>query len=141
MARDPAKVAQKWSTNLSNSNQTMQDGINAVTMAPGQAAAAAQSTMRARLLAAIDSGKWAQNVAAVPLAQWKQAMLTKGLSRIADGARQAQSKMQSFLAQWLPFVSQVQQQVRAMPNATQADREARMLANARGLAQFRRSGQ
>lgn len=137
-SKDPAAVAAKWSTNLSNSTTSITNGVNAVTTAPGQAAAAAQATMRARLLAAIDSGKWAANVSSVSLQQWKTAMTQTGIPRIADGARKGQPKMQAFMQSFLPFVSQVQQQVRAMPNATQADREARMLANSRLLAGFKK---
>lgn len=135
---DPTKVANKWQTNLSNATTSITDGVNAVQVAPGQAAAAAQATMRARLLAAIDSGKWAANVSAVPLQSWKNSMITVGIPRIADGASKGKPKMQAFLASFLPYVANVQQQVRAMPNATQADREARMLQNARLLAQYKK---
>lgn len=135
---DPTKVASKWATNLSNSTTSITDGVNAVNTAPGQAAAAAQATMRSRILAAIDSGKWAAAVSAVSLQSWKNSMLTVGVPRIADGANKGKPKMQAFLQSFLPYVANVQQQVRAMPNATQADREARMLANARLLAQFRK---
>ena len=137
-AKDPAAVAAKWSTNLSNSTTSITNGVNAVNQAPGQAAANAQATLRARLLAAIDSGKWAANVSAVSLQQWKQAMLQTGIPRIADGARKGQPKMQTFMAAFLPFLSNVQRQVRAMPNATQADREARMIQNMRLISQFRK---
>ncbi len=136
-AKDPTAVSNKWSTNLTNAQQSIRDGVNAVQVAPGQAAAAAQSTMRARLLDSIDSGKWAANVSAVSLTSWNNSMLTTGLSRIADGARKGQPKMQTFMTNFLPFVSRVQAQVKSMPNATQSDREARMLANARLMATYK----
>lgn len=139
MAKDPAAVANKWKNNLSNAGQAIRDGVNAVNVAPGQQAAAAQSTMRARLLAAIDSGKWAQNVAAVSLQTWKNQMLNVGLARIADGANKGAPKMQSFMTQWLPFVAQAQAAISQMPNATSADRKARMIANFDMLSQFKKS--
>ena len=137
--KDPTAVSNKWSQNLSNSTNSIRDGVTAVTVAPGQAAAAAQATMRQRLLDAIDSGKWAAAVSNVSLASWKNSMLTTGLTRIADGARKGQPKMQTFLAQFLPFVANVQAQIKSMPNATQADRENRMLANSRLMKQFKKS--
>jgi ribose 1,5-bisphosphokinase PhnN len=94
--------------------------------------------MRAQILAAIDSGKWAQNVAAVSLASWKNSMLTTGLTNIANGARNAIPKVQSFMQSFLPYVSQVQQTVKAMPNVTQADRENRMIQNMRLMSQYKK---
>lgn len=135
--KDAATVSSKWSNNLTNAADTIRAGVNAVQQAPGVAAAAAQNTMRARILAAIDSGKWAANVSAVSLSSWKNSMLTTGLSRISDGARKGQPKMQAFLNQFLPYVARVQQEVRAMPNASDADREQRMIANKRLMQQFK----
>jgi hypothetical protein len=112
--------------------------VNAVSVAPGQQAAAAQATMRQRLLEAIDSGKWAAAVSAVSLQSWKQSMLTNGLPRIADGARKGQPKMQAFLQQFLPYVQRVQQEIKQMPNVTQADRENRMIQNMRLMSQFKK---
>jgi len=137
---DAATVASKWQQNLSNSTTSITNGVNAVTVAPGQAAAAAQAKMRANVLAAIDSGKWAANVSAVPLAAWKTAMLQTGIPRIADGAQKGKAKMQSFLTNFLPYVANVQQQVRSMPSTTLQDRLNRMVANAQLLSQYKKQG-
>lgn len=135
--KDPATVAQKWSQNLQNNVESIRAGVNAVQVAPGQAAAAQQAKMRQRILDAIDSGKWASAVSSVSLQTWKTQMINVGVPRLADGARKGQPKVQAFLTQFLPYVARVQQEVRAMPSTTQADREARMLQNMRSLAQFK----
>lgn len=132
-------VSAKWGNNLQNASQAIRDGVNAVTTAPGQAAAAQQQRMLQRITDAIQSGKWASAVSSVSLQQWQNSMLTSGLANISNGIRKGQPKMQSFLNSFLPFLSTVQQQVKAMPATTQADREARMLANMRLISSYKKT--
>jgi len=123
MAKDPAAVAQKWATNLAGATTSIQNGVNAVTVAPGQKAAQAGQLWLARVQASLD--KWQRNVSAVSLQSWQQAMINKGLPRIATGAQAAQPKMQAFMAQFLPYVEQGAATVRAMPKNSLADSKAR----------------
>jgi hypothetical protein len=98
---DPAAVATKWATNLGASTTSITAGVNAVQQAPGQSAAAQSAVWLQRLQAS--QAKWERNVSAVTLQEWKNAMLNKGLPRIATGAQQAVPKMQAFMQKWLPY--------------------------------------
>ena len=80
---------QKWSTNLNAAGTYIKNGVNAVTVAPGQAAAAAQDRMLAGVTQAVQSGKWARNVSKVSLQDWQNAMINKGIPRIAQGTQVA----------------------------------------------------
>lgn len=102
MAKDPTAVASKWATNLGNSTQSITDGINAVTVAPGQAAARQKQVWQQNTSAAAD--KWATNTAKVTLQEWQQAALQKGVGRIAAGATAAQNKQVAFYTKLLPFI-------------------------------------
>lgn len=110
MAKDPTTVAARWATNLGASTQKIQEGVAAVTTAPGQLAARQKDVWLTNLQAS--APKWARNVAAVPLADWQNAMNTKGIGRIAQGAQAAQGKMAMFLTSFLPHV---EAGVRALP--------------------------
>lgn len=135
-AKDPTAVAQKWAQNLGSATQHIQAGVDAVTVAPGQKAAAQKQLWLSQLQANAD--KWATNVSRVSLTDWQQAMRDKGIARISTGAQAAIPKMTSFLTQFLPHVENVAQTVRAMPKGGMANAEARVLAQMRGNAQFRR---
>lgn len=135
-AHDPAAVAQHWATQLSGAQSRITAGVNAVTQAPGQRAAAQKDVWVQNVAAARD--KWAAAVGRVSLQDWQTAMVQKGVPRIASGAQAAQPKMTAFLTQFLPHVEQVAAQVRQMPKGTVDQGIARAVAQIRGNHAFKR---
>jgi len=117
----------------------MQNGANAVQTAPGVAAAAHQQLMLAKVTDAINSGKWASRVQAVPLSEWKAAYINKGIPRVASGAQAAAPKMQAFLQEFLPVAAAVSAQIDSMPKNTLDDSVARSAAAIRAFAAFGKS--
>lgn len=97
-------AAQRWVAGLTNAGPKITDGINSVTVAPGQRAAAQADVWAANTAAA--KGKFAKNSAAVPLETWKAAARDKGVARIATGASAAQQKMAAVLNKLLPVLAQ-----------------------------------
>jgi hypothetical protein len=100
-AQTSAQIAANWAQRLGASSDKMTAGVNAVQVAPGQAAARQKNAWLQNTQAA--ANKWAANVAAVPLSDWQQAYISKGIPRIAQGATAAQPKMQAFMDKLLPF--------------------------------------
>lgn len=137
MALNAQQVADKWANRLSASTQEVINGVNSVTVAPGQAAAAQADLWLAKVTAS--KAKWQNNVGKVTLAEWKQKMLEVGVPRIASGATANKPKMQAFLTQFLPHVEAGAQAVKAMPKMTLEDSIQRAAAMIRHNANFRRN--
>jgi hypothetical protein len=133
----PSSNAQKWKNRLSAATPDIQAGIQAVTQAPGQAAAKQKAAWQANVVASAD--KWERNVSAVSLGQWQQAAMD-GVSRVAQGANAKVGKMEAFLTQFQPHLERVQQQLAATPRGSLEQNLGRMLQNARLNAQFKKTG-
>lgn len=131
-SQTPDQIAATWAARLASSTQKITDGVNAVTVAPGQAAARQKGVWAQNVAAAQD--KWASRVAAVPLTDWQAAMTTKGVQRVATGAQAAQPKMAAFMGQLLPYIAQ---QKAALPARGTLDQNiARSTQFITGMAKF-----
>lgn len=135
----PQQYQQKHAQNLKASLQYMTDGVNRVTEAPGVKAAAAQAKMRQNLLDAIDTGKWADRVASVPLQAWKDAMINKGVPRVAQGIDGAAPKVIAFATDLIAFENSLMGTIDSMPDVTLQDSVNRATTWITGMAEFRRS--
>lgn len=131
-SQTPDQIAAAWASRLAGSTQKVTDGVNAVTVAPGQAAARQKGVWAQNVAASQD--KWASRVAAVPLQDWQTAMTTKGVQRIATGAQAAQPKFSAFMGQLLPHIAQVKATLPARGNLDQ--NIARMTTFVQGMAKF-----
>ena len=129
-----AQITAKQIAAVSAATQAYRDGVTRVSVAPGQAAAAAQD--KYLLGVQQNAAKWARNVAGVSLQDWQNAAIQKGAARLGTGITAAQSKITAFWNRFLPFVAQVQGNVRQMPSTTFDQRVARMVANATQLHSF-----
>lgn len=135
MAQSADTIAKTWSTRLGQSTQKITDGVNSVSVAPGQAAARQKTAYINNVQASAD--KWARNVAAVSLNQWQTDMVNKGIPRIATGAQAAESKMASFFTQLLPYIDTG---LKALPaRGTFEQNLNRMTAWAQHMHNFKRS--
>lgn len=104
MALKPASEwGTKWSAGMAAATPAYTAGVNAVTVAPGQLAAA----NKAGYVAGVNSSQdlWAQRVN-VPVQDWKTAAVTKGAPRLASGATAALPKYSSAAQKLYTFYQQ-----------------------------------
>lgn len=132
----PATATAKWVQNLSAASDRMTAGANAVTKAPGAAAAAAADKWLQRVTQAKE--KFRTNVGAVSLESWKQSYINIGVPRVAQGAQAKQGKMQDFMSQFLPYLQNGVNTIDQMPSTTLEDGIARATAMIRYNAKFRK---
>lgn len=137
MAKLNAKEAQeKHANRLKGAIEDIRSGISKVTVSPTALAASKQDKMKARLNAAIDSGKWAGGLKAVSLEEWKEKITTKGLPRIATGIDGAAAKVEKFYTQLLPHIDSGVSKIKGMPDLTLEDSINRMGTFVRHMAGF-----
>ena len=133
----PDQAQAKWVQRLSSSTQAITDGVNGVTVAPGQKAAAQRQKWLTNVTAAAD--KWARNTGAVSLQTWQQYMTSVGIPRIAQGAQAKQAKYGAFAAQFFPHLEQGISKVNQMPSTTLEDNINRAVTMMRHNASFKRA--
>lgn len=102
MGVTPDQAAADWVAGLSAKTAKITANVQSVRVAPGQAAAAQRGAYLQGVQTNVD--KWARNVGAVTREQWIDAMVNKGIPRIASGASAAQSDMVAFFGKLLPYI-------------------------------------
>ena len=130
----PEQIAAQWASRLGGSSQRIADGVAAVQVAPGQAAARQKGAYAQGVQANVD--KWASRVAGVSLGDWQSAMTGKGVQRIGAGAQAAQPKFAQFMGQLLPHIASVKGSLPARGNLDQ--NIARMTQFVQGMAKFQK---
>lgn len=134
----PEEVADLWAQGLSNAQQKMQAGVSRVTQSPGLAAVAQRQKFVAKMQDPATFDKWERGLRGMSLGGWQNSMTSYGIQRAAQGATQKKSKYAAVAASLLPFVDNLRNTVKGMPSTTVADREQRMLAWSRGMAQYKK---
>lgn len=136
---DPNAGQQKWQRNLANSTDSIKAGVGAVTVAPTESAAAAADKWQAKLTAPDAKTKFVNNLKSVSLSDWQQATINVGIPRISAGAAKGASKYGSFAQKFYPFLQNVQASIKKMPSTTLEDNIARMTAQVRAAAGFKKN--
>jgi len=139
MSKLTAKEFQeKHARRLKASVEDMRKGVERVTDSPTAAAAKKQDKMRSRILESIDSGKWAAGLNRVSLDEWKDKMITKGVTRVASGIDGAAAKVESFASELLPHIDAGQNKIKSMSDVTLEDNITRMTTFIRHMSEFKR---
>jgi len=128
----PQEAAARWVQNTGGATQRYTDGVNAVTVSPGQAAARQADLWAANVAAA--KAKFAANSAKVSLDQWKTATVNKGAQRLASGVQAAQGNYEAALGKLLPYISSA---VSSLPQRGNLEANiGRMTSFVRKMAQY-----
>ena len=132
------EFAEKWNRRIKGALEDIRKGVEKLDKNPAELAIAKKEKMKARLIEAIDSGKWESGLKKVTLEEWKQKMLRKGISRIPAGADEAVDKVRDFAQQLLPHIEEGLRKIESMPDVTLEDNIRRMEEFIRHMAKFRK---
>lgn len=134
---DPAKAAQKLIDRAGAAGQDWLDGIKGQTVNPASLAVAAEAKYIARMQASIQNRTWAKRLGQVSLSDITGAAEKAGTTAYTTGISNRADKILKAFQRIIPKIQAVRDQVNAMPNTTEAQRDAKMLANAAGLRKIK----
>jgi hypothetical protein len=131
MAKTAEQAAAKWKANASAATSAYTDGVNSVTSAPGQKAAAQKAVYVANVQAKADV--WARNVN-IPLSDWQAAAAGKGATNYPVGIAAGADKQAAFMNDFLPKVQAISKSL--PPRGTIEQNIARMTQQVRETAKY-----
>jgi len=133
MIPDAQTALAKYKQRASAAAQDYVTGAQTTDKDPTQLAIAAIPRMRAQIIAAIDTGVVANGLRRSGKQGWLDGVVNKGAANYTTGVQNSDAKFLSAFGKLLTFEAQLQSRILAMPNVTDADRKARMIAWFDGL--------
>lgn len=140
MTPDALTVFNKWKSNSTNNADGYVAGVQNTDKDIVGLAIAAIPRMRANIITAIDSGRVANGLRKITTQGIKDAVAAKGKVAYVNGIDSAQTKFETAFTPLLQYIDGVKRQIAAMPNLTDADRDARMLKNVQLMRQYKSGG-
>lgn len=129
----PDKWAAKMIARATAAGSDWLAGVTNPSRDPVQAAIAANAKYKAKLLASIQSDKWAKTMAKVDSGMIATIAQAIGAGGYTNGITARTAKINKVVADLQPRVMALKATIMAMPDVTDADREARMIAAKRGM--------
>jgi hypothetical protein len=130
-------VFQKWLKNTGAAADDYVAGVQDTDKDIAQLAINAIPRMRTNILDAIDNGRVANGLRKIGTDGIKAAVAQKGKVAFTNGVAGAQVKFEGSFTPLLSYVDGVKRKIAAMPNITDADRDARMLENVKLMRQYK----
>lgn len=130
----PSAISDKWGKNLKQAVPFIQAGVDAVTVSPGEKAAAQQDKYLNRVQNAVSTGRYAAGQRSYTLTDWKTRTKDKVANRLAGGVDAAMVKRQKFDTWLVNRLNTLLPSIAGMPDLTLEDSIARMGAMIRGMA-------
>jgi hypothetical protein len=127
-----SQILQNWQQAMANPATAAKytAGINRVTVSPMEQAASSDAQQRyiQGTQAAVNSGRMANALRSVTLAQWKQQATTVGASGLARGATKGTPKYSQALQKWQAIYQEASNAASALPKGGMANATARWAA-------------
>lgn len=129
MAFDAKLAAAKWKAGVQGSSEKFKAGVARPKRDPIQAALAHEDKMLANFQESVTSGRWRDNLSAVSMSQWQQAMIARGLPAMLNNLAEKAKAQEEFGRRWGPYLDQIKDELANMPTNTVADKMAKIQRN------------
>lgn len=141
MAKSAQQVAQRWFAQSQVAGEAIRAGVQGMSPQdnPMEKAANSEQAWAQGVARAAANNAFANGCRKVSMQQWQAAMLSKGIANHANGLKDGQTKMQAFMADFLPYVEQGRQKLASMPRGTLEQNIARSAEMQRWNAAYKRS--
>lgn len=136
MITNASAVAQKWVNRTSGASQDYVNGVMSTDKDPTQLAINAAPRWFNKVQEAYTQGRFQAGLARSGKAGWQNGVKNKGATNFSTGVTAAEAKVASVFGPLLQYEANLQSQIAAMPNVTDADKENRALAWIRGMRGF-----
>lgn len=137
MVKSPERWLDKQLARVRVASEDYRAGVQAVTVNPAQKALAANAKRIAKLQESITKKTWETKMNKVSLDDWKNKALALGADRFIPGVEANVDKIEAFIRGFQPKLESLTSSVKAMPETTDAERDARVLAMVRGLRKLK----
>ena len=137
MVKDPKRWADKQLARVRVSLPEYKAGVEAPARNPIEEAIKKNAKRIANLQKSLREKTWEKTMAKLSLEDWKKPTLELGAERFIRGVEAKEGKIRAFIDRFQPLLSTHVSAVEAMPDVSDAEREARMLANLRGLKKLK----
>lgn len=131
-------VAAKWRQRTAAAQQDYLDGVANTDKDPTALAIQAGPRLLTNFQEAFNSGRWANGLRRAGKSGWQKAVADKGGANFANGVQAAENKVADAFGPLLAFEQNLQNEVGAMPNVTDNDRDQRMLRWAQRMRTYKR---
>ena len=137
MAKSPQQALAKWKARMADAGKAMAEGVQSMTENPMAKAAAAVDKYAAGVRKAVDDGSYVAGLNKVPVEEWKQTMIKKGVANMQTGVNGLTPRAQTAITDVVAYAQAAGESVRAMPKVTEADSKARMLAQFEKMSAYK----
>lgn len=135
-SKDIKTTVNRQIANVNQAVPKIKEGINAVTVSPGVAAANNIEVLVQNFLAKYNSGELEAALRGIDLGDWKAAALA-GTARIGPGMERKRAVIEEFHRQLQEHQLSYTQRIDAMPSGTLETSRARMNANFDAMVEFK----
>jgi hypothetical protein len=133
MPLTPAQIAEKQVRRTVEAVEDYRTGVANPRRNPIDAALAAEAKYKAKMAESLSKGLWAAALRGTPKDSASSKAASVGAERLAQGVQASADKISRFQNNFAPLRENVRRSVEGLPENTDAEREARMLANVRGM--------